>query len=219
MATDFNKAALEMAIPPFLSGRSRAMPLGFASGAKAKNSIRVNLNGRVFHLSRSTCIRIPILQRLLTQKKVVEKRKRTTVTSMQSTGVADKVQDELYFERNPNVFAAIIDYVQNNELHAPPHVCSKLFARDLSFWGFNIDEVESCCFSKIVHFLWEQVKLNKFHGFLQRKSIGTASDNSSTTDGQNGTENPRGCRNIRTAVWRILDEPFTSKVAQVDWGW
>ena len=209
------KTVFEMDIPPYLMGRHRALALGVGGGGRTKNPVRVNVNGRVFILSRSTCIRIPILQRLLTQRKILEKRRKTIST--QSFDNMEKIQDELFFERNPIVFAAIIDYVQNSELHAPPHVCPKLFARDLSFWGFNIDEVESCCFSRVVHFLWEQVKLKTFHGFLQQKNIGSA-ENSSVADVHKSPEKAPGRQSVRAKVWKILEEPFTSRAAKVDCG-
>ncbi|XP_070206504.1 potassium voltage-gated channel protein Shaw-like [Littorina saxatilis] len=164
-----------------------------------RNFVRINVNGRVFDLSRSTCIRIPVLQGMLTRgsKTSLEERKK---------GDTDSPSDEVYFERNPSVFAAVVDYVQNNELHVPTKVCPKLFARDLNFWGFDIDEVEPCCFSGVVHFLWEQEKLGKFHDFL--RSTGSPQ------------KQPNGRRmskfeSIRSMVWMVLDEPFTSIPARI----
>ncbi|KAK7093674.1 potassium voltage-gated channel protein Shaw-like [Littorina saxatilis] len=192
------KSCITAMKPYLITGNRKNIPPSYqAAQPNFRNFVRINVNGRVFDLSRSTCIRIPVLQGMLT-------RGSKTSLGERKKGDTDGPADEVYFERNPSVFAAVVDYVQNNELHVPTKVCPKLFARDLNFWGFDIDEVEPCCFSRVVHFLWEQEKLAKFHDFLRSSP----------------EEQPKGRRKskfetMRSRVWKVLDEPFTSIPARI----
>ena len=198
------------AIQPYLNSnisKTIVKELFASAFNRAEEAIRIKINGQEFLLPRATCIRIPKLQAMLTRRKHTAER-RAHFKHVDSVNVT-----ELCFERNATVFAAIVDYAQNSELHMPQEVCPQLFAMELDFWGLDINEVEPCCYPGVVHFLWEQEKLTKFHGFLHNKSQNDLFCSGNV--GDYDIANLQGVQRVRAMVWQILEEPFSSRLALV----
>jgi hypothetical protein len=59
--------------------------------------------------------------------------------------------------------------------HMFEQVCPKLFAKEITYWGFDIEEVQPCCFPALMHFLWEQDKLTRFQVTTQNTGLTTTS--------------------------------------------
>ena len=55
---------------------------------------------------------------------------------------------EFYFDRDPTVLNSILNYVSYGELHLNDNMCVDLFAKELEYWGIDIDELAECCVSK-----------------------------------------------------------------------
>ncbi|KAL8574753.1 hypothetical protein ACOMHN_035870 [Nucella lapillus] len=183
--------------------------------------IRINMNGTQFILKRSTCIRIPHLRNLMTNYS----RKKKQMDSygfayhLQKMSVGEEMT-QITFEKNTDVFTAVIDYVQNRELHAPRIVCPKLFARELRFWGFEVDELEPCCFAQVLRFLFEQEKLDEFHGFLRKRTRQASYwlESESSSAEQKSQEPGFGLQvfySIRRVMWPILEQPFRTVAARI----
>lgn len=195
---------------PTLTNIQRLCANAFASKT---SMVRINVNGTIFALSRTTAIRIPALRPMLSSAQNARSQKAKKGTLL--WGMLSASRDVLCFERNATVFAAVVEYVQNDELHAPHDICPKLFARELNFWGFDIDLLEPCCFAGVVHFLYEQERLCKFHGFLHNRG---GSGGNASVSGNNEGEAMTCCHKFaafRTRCWTVMDEPFSGRLALV----
>ena len=52
---------------------------------------------------------------------------------------------EYFFDRNPLVFAAILNYHRTGELHVPLDSCSPSIKRELEYWEVEEQNMEACC--------------------------------------------------------------------------
>ncbi|XP_076472624.1 voltage-gated potassium channel KCNC4-like [Babylonia areolata] len=187
----------------------RLFDLAIAHGT---SKISINVNGTVFLLTRGTCIRIPTLRSMLTKgphrwrKSILGVRPNLHGLNERQLGTI-----EFTFEKNTEVFAAVVDFVQNNELHAPQAVCPTVIARDLMFWGFDVNYLEPCCFAKVVHFLYHQESLGEFHGFLETKTKLDESDEHNYMDLQQKT-----CfQQLQHTMVIILERPFQTTASRI----
>ena len=55
----------------------------------------------------------------------------------------DPVLNEYFFDRNPRVFAQILNYYRSGKLHYPTDVCGPLFEEELEFWGLDANQVST----------------------------------------------------------------------------
>ena len=113
------------AIQPYLNSnisKTIVRDLFASTFNRYSNAVRVSVNGQDFVLPRATCVRIPTLQQMLaTRRSRVSERR----TALRLTEPSTVDMMELCFERNATVFAAVVDYAQNYELHMPHEVCPK----------------------------------------------------------------------------------------------
>jgi hypothetical protein len=60
----------------------------------------------------------------------------------------DSINNEYFFDRDPDSFQAILNYFRTGKLHAPGHICGNLFYEELEFWGINEQSIQPCCWTK-----------------------------------------------------------------------
>lgn len=60
----------------------------------------------------------------------------------------DPINNEYFFDRDPDSFQAILNYFRTGKLHAPSHICGNLFYEELEFWGINEQSIQPCCWTK-----------------------------------------------------------------------
>jgi len=51
----------------------------------------------------------------------------------------DPIQNEYFFDRDPDSFQAILNYFRTGKLHAPSELCGNLFYEELEFRGMLLD--------------------------------------------------------------------------------
>lgn len=59
----------------------------------------------------------------------------------------DSIRNEFFFDRDPNSFLAILNYLRTGKLHAPQDVCGNLFYEELDFWGITERSIQPCCWT------------------------------------------------------------------------
>jgi hypothetical protein len=72
------------------------------------------------------------------------------------------------FRRNLAAFKAVLDYAQSGELHAPSHICPRVFTRELEFWGIDPGNLEGCCYAIVAEFYTNQMLVNTFQKKVRR---------------------------------------------------
>ncbi|KAK7097090.1 hypothetical protein V1264_004117 [Littorina saxatilis] len=96
--------------------------------------IRINVGGTMFHTTRDTLRRFPetFLGNLSASSPYFNRRKR-----------------EYFFDRNPSIFASVLDLFRTNELHLPRNHCGNTALKELEFWEIPAIWVSACCWSNI----------------------------------------------------------------------
>lgn len=121
--------------------------------AKRKDKVVVNVGGQRHVTYRSTLRNVP-----------------DTRLSWLADGSAvhsadyDKETGEFFFDRHPVVFSHILNYYRTGKLHVPYDVCGPLYEEELSYWGIDDSQVESCCWISYRQHRDAQDTLKDFEG-------------------------------------------------------
>lgn len=60
-------------------------------------------------------------------------------------------QDEhqwYFFDRDPEVFNAVLNFIRTGSLHLPKHICSPQIAAELIYWGIPRFGIQACCWKE-----------------------------------------------------------------------
>ncbi|KAK3715643.1 hypothetical protein QZH41_020721 [Actinostola sp. cb2023] len=112
------------------------------------------------------------------------------------------------FDRHPGVFANVLNYYRTGKLHCPGDVCGPLFEEELAFWGIEELQMEPCCWSNYTQHREAQATLKAFEG-LQKgnadsdSALGIGNALSKTGD------------TLQQRIWALLEQPYSSKYAQI----
>ncbi|ESO98689.1 hypothetical protein LOTGIDRAFT_226490 [Lottia gigantea] len=99
---------------------------------KEQRIVTLNVGGQIFKTYVDTLLRV--------------KSSRLTSIARRALNVQSNCCDqEYFFDRNPDVFAAIIDYCRFNKLHLPKNICSLYIRNELEFWGISESDISKCC--------------------------------------------------------------------------
>ena len=130
----------------------------------------------------------------------------------------DAEKSEYFFDRHPGVFVQILNFYRTGKLHCPMDVCGPLFEEELSFWGIDELQVESCCWLNYKKYREAQANLETFDSLSE-------SDGESISDMDMAVyglvadamrnRNKSLWKKIQPKVWTTFEEPYSSCTAQV----
>lgn len=131
----------------------------------------------------------------------------------------DPEKNEYFFDRHPGVFQQIMNFYRTGKLHCPSDVCGPLFEEELSFWGIDEKQMESCCWSTYTLHREATENLKVFDGpdfFEDESSAEDANEweNRDPSD-QHRSSNTPTWRRWRSKIWSVLDDHTTSRPARV----
>ena len=110
---------------------------------------------------------------------------------------------EFYFDRDPYIFAAILNYNRYGELHIPSNLCNVVVAKELRYWGLEEDSMEACCWLEY-NAAWDQMHM--LSQFEEKQTIDVTIPSSEKAN----------CFQLnRPKIWLMLEDPYSSKSAQV----
>lgn len=112
----------------------------------------------------------------------------------------DYNRNEYFFDRHPRSFAAILNFYRTGRLHLIEDVCVLSFQDDLKYWGIEEFCLHVCCFNK-----YQQKKDNLTEEMRQEEVMKV----------KHVEEFIGCCPKIRKKVWDLMENPQTSKCAQV----
>lgn len=113
----------------------------------------------------------------------------------------DNENNEYYFDRNPILFAYILDSFRKGAVHIPRDICGTTFKKELEFWKISPQFVAPCCLEALYQSEDDVATVNLLVKSFQR--------------------NPNKCLmlqenlKIRSKLWLFLDEPHYSRAALV----
>ena len=154
--------------------------------------IVINVGGKKFETQKETLEKVPNskLSKLLKESKHF---------------ISDR--GEYFFDRDPQVFAAILNYHRVGELHLPRDFCSMTVRHELKFWDIDEDNLEQCCWLRYQ----EQIEKQKVLEKLDHTAIAIHAPET--------WENSKACcpcwQKWRPRIWSFLDDPQSSKWAKV----
>lgn len=111
---------------------------------------------------------------------------------------------EFFFDRHPDLFAHVLNYFRTGKLHVPRDICGPMFEQELAFWGIDSKQIEHCCWAYYDEYNELEKTWEELSGPLPYDA---------TSDG--GEENELTLRCFRQRIWRVLEDPYSSKIAWV----
>ena len=133
----------------------------------------------------------------------------------------DQVLGEYFFDRHPGVFNMILNYYRTGRLHAPVDVCGPMFEEELAFWGIDEKQIEPCCWMSYMTHRDAQETLAEFDAGDNQDDAEDECDTDASVARKFGIEEEEGpdlsrWQRVRPKLWSLLDEPRSSKGAQVN---
>ncbi|KAK7481952.1 hypothetical protein BaRGS_00026755 [Batillaria attramentaria] len=96
--------------------------------------VRLNVGGTLFTTTRDVLQRYP--NTLLGSREKI-------------APYYNRVRREYFFDRNPHLFAAILDLYRTHELHLPRNLCGNSALKELEFWEVPAVWVAGCCWTML----------------------------------------------------------------------
>ncbi|XP_065070719.1 uncharacterized protein LOC135695529 isoform X2 [Rhopilema esculentum] len=140
----------------------------------------------------------------------------------------DPDRQEYFFDRHPGLFSYILDYYRTGKLHCPADVCGPLFEEELLFWGIDEAVIEPCCWMNYQKHRDAEVNLQSFDSLDGDDERNSVQPSDVENQGQLGEQDSRHLERRSTLnsimrkwtywqpkVWSTLEEPNSSKAAQV----
>ena len=114
----------------------------------------------------------------------------------------------------------VLNYYRTGKLHAPIDVCGPLFEEELTFWGIDEKQIEACCWMTYSTHRDAQETLAELDGGGDDddEDDNTMDDEIARRFGimeDNDGNRPSYWGMWRPKVWSLLEEPYSSKGAQV----
>ena len=147
----------------------------------------------------------------------------------------DSRRKEFFFDRHSAVFEEILNYYRTGKLHCPRNVCSAVVEEEFSFWGIDETQMEACCWPEYNR-QRAAIKILKDFNSNEKPTENPDSNLASQENRlkrflrirvnryKDNLRKKRKCvfarhyEKYREAVWRVLEEPYSSIYAKVRYG-
>lgn len=132
----------------------------------------------------------------------------------------DPVTGEYFFDRHPSMFLMILNYYRTGKLHAPVDVCGPAFEDELAFWGIDEKQIESCCWGPYSQHRDAQKTIEELHLTKPTEQHEEHDEDLTATAERFGIvedidTNPSKWLNMKAALWLLLNDHSSSKLAKV----
>ncbi|XP_060075185.1 potassium voltage-gated channel subfamily C member 1-like [Ylistrum balloti] len=116
---------------------------------------------------------------------------------------------DYFFDRDPDMFKCILNYLRTGELHLPSNICGPAAKSELAFWQIPDDLIERCCWTDYNSWNATVTALNQ----LEHDRKGSLLDSCESEEQGKGA-----WKKWRPKLWMILNDPASSRIAKV-YGW
>ncbi|XP_071098187.1 potassium voltage-gated channel protein Shaw-like [Haliotis cracherodii] len=81
---------------------------------------------------------------------------RETLNGCESTRLSDELflnthydtdGCEYFFDKDPEMFRSVLNYVRSGKLHLPATLCGPMIKEEMEFWGLSEIDIEPCCWA------------------------------------------------------------------------
>ncbi|XP_033725515.1 potassium voltage-gated channel protein Shaw-like [Pecten maximus] len=143
---------------------------------------------------------------------------KTTLNSQPEFALADenflrkhfrKDAGDYFFDRDPDMFKCILNYLRTGELHLPSNICGPAAKAELAFWQIPDDMIERCCWTDYNSWNSTLAALNQ----LEHDRKGSLLDSIESEEAGISS-----WTKWRPRLWVMLNDPESSRIAKV-YGW
>lgn len=180
------------------------------SGKKTENRIVINVGGIRYETYKTTLKNIP------------DTRLSWLSNTKANNPDFDAETGEFFFDRHPGVFNMILNYYRTGKLHIPTDVCGPLFEEELNFWGLDEKQIEPCCWPTYRAHRDAQETLAEMDGddhnsddeSCRSQELEDIAEKFGIIE-EHVTEKRSFWERYQPKIWRLLDEPKSSRAAKV----
>ncbi|KAL8621299.1 hypothetical protein ACOMHN_008124 [Nucella lapillus] len=161
--------------------------------APVNEIVKFNIGGTIFETYWSTLHKLPgspLADEAFLQKHFQKDRK------------------QYFFDRDPDVFGAILNYLRTGELHLPTKYCGPAVKTEMEFWGIEEDEIEECCWTSYSSWTTMLQALRKLERDRKVHLAGCSEEAEMTSPGSKLYQ-------LRVKGWALLNNPRSSIAAQI----
>ncbi|XP_076439380.1 potassium voltage-gated channel protein Shaw-like [Babylonia areolata] len=117
-------------------------------------------------------------------------------------------RQQYFFDRDPDVFGAILNYLRTGELHLPTKYCGPAVKTEMEFWGIGEDEIEECCWTSYSAWTTTLLALRKLEKDRKVHLAGCAQEAALTSSDSK-------LRHLAAKGWTLINNPRSSKAAKI----
>lgn len=131
--------------------------------------------------------------------------------------LANNNRQEIFFDRNPELFGIILNYYRTGQLHAPRDFCGPLFEAELIFWGIEEKDMEACCWPYYTQHRDAEKNLKDFVGpeFEDTDNDEEFSPDLESSSFHQVSSLSHWTLQYKPKIWALLDDPHSSTQAKV----
>ncbi|KAK3599702.1 hypothetical protein CHS0354_037173 [Potamilus streckersoni] len=118
-----------------------------------------------------------------------------------------KDQGDYFFDKDPDIFRVVLNYLRTGELHLPSYICGPAIKDELEYWGLSYHLIERCCWNNYNSWNSTLEALNQ----LERDRKGNLNDDFQET----GKGQTSRWKSSREKLWAFLNDPNFSKGSKI----
>ena len=148
--------------------------------------------------------------RFVTTKQTLERISNSRLSNLlKSDTNYNPVTQEWFFDRNPALFNFILDFYRSDELHIPHNFCGPSIKKELQFWKIEECDISPCCWNRYREFEEEKKIFEHIEQAFETPHMSRITFTSADI------VNPSQWQIWRRRIWLFLEEPMSSRAAQV----
>ncbi|CAH8495705.1 unnamed protein product [Schistosoma mattheei] len=128
------KQATILGLAPVLCNEVDLLDLSRQTNKVSDKKIIINVSGVHFELTESLVQRYPS----------------TLLGSVEREYFYDNINNEYFFDRDPELFRYILTYYQHGKLHFPKNICISAFENELKYFSILSDNLSDCCYESFI---------------------------------------------------------------------
>lgn len=157
-----------------------------------RETVKLNVGGQIFETYKSTLKRLKSFK--LSRESEMKRYYRES-------------PNDYFFDRDPQVFSVVLNYLRTGELHLPTYLCGPAVQNEFKYWGIDEMDIERCCWQPYNTWKTQNRSLEKLEHDRKRSTT--------QKDLEKDRQSSNCWRRCRACVWNFLQNPNSSCGAKV----